>query len=251
MEIAKVISNHQNAIIEIIREYKIESLSGIDDSYILNGHHIFEWFNNTIQKLTFNGQNDDIFGKLFDDLIFCSDEIQFFLANMYLYRPFINNPLKDITIFNGKVLHLNYPNIESSRYSMFGSSVSEKFYNYWDRIGDLINLFFPNQLNKRDVYFSKVIDIIPPEFHDSTNYRWLKNFKDEAYCELNSKRRNLVHYTTEFTNFQHVHHVNPFDEQIIEELYNTRFGLADYYKGHVNQTLVGFEKCLLFLNEVT
>jgi len=250
MEIVKVISDHQNAIIDIIKEFNLESLSGIDDSYTLNGRDIVPWFDHTTERIALRDKNCDVFKKLFNDLLFCSDEIQFFLANMYLYRPFINNPLRDVTIFNDEALYLNYPNLETSRYSMFGTTVSEKIYNYWDRIGDLIFLFFPTRLEKRDVYFSKVIDIIPSEFHNSTYYRWLKNFKDDGYSDLNSKRRYYVHYTTDFAEFQHVHGKYPFDYQSIEELYNARIGLAEFYREHLYKTLEGFDKCLLLLSEI-
>lgn len=251
MEIPKVITDYQNAIIEIIKEYSLDSLSGIDDNYTLNGQNIVTWYAATVENAIQKYHNKSFFDKTFNDLLFCSDEIQFFLANMYLYRPFINNPLKNNVIWNGKVLYLNYPDIVTIRYSMFGTSLSEKIYNYWDRIGDLIYIYFPRLIKQENVYFSKSIDIIPPDFHNSINYRWLKKFRDTDYIELNSKRRNFVHYTTEYAEFQHIHGENPNDSKIIEELFNLRFGLADFYKFHLSQTLIGFGKCLLLLDELS
>ena len=81
---------------------------------------------------------------------------------------------------------------------MFADIVSQKIYNYWDRIGDLIASFFPDKLKTDKVYFSTAIKYIPIEFQESPNYGWLKDFKDTHYKKLNRRRKGGRKLAEEF-----------------------------------------------------
>lgn len=133
---------------------------------------------------------------------------------------------------------------------MFAGVTSQIAYNFWDRIGDLIASFFPDNFKPYDIYFPKVIDAIPTEFKNEEGYLWLKQIKENEYLELNKMRKQIVHYTTLDTEFKNKHLEYSNDRDAIESLQNEREYIADFYKNHISLTLTGFEKTLLFLEAV-
>ena len=243
--------NYHNEIVKVYKEFHLTSLKGLDSEFIVNGRQILVWYIQIVRKGRIKYQKELEFDKLFDDLLFCSDEILYFLANMYLYKPFINNPIADGFLWSGKMLYPNYQNLEAKKYSMFANSVCEKLYNYWDRIGDLIAAYFPSLIKPEQVFFAKIIDIIPPEYHNSLNFIWLKEFKEKKFLDLNEKRKQTVHYITEDTTFKYNHLNSPRERDEIEKIYFERISLADYYKNHLLLTLDGFEKTMLLIEEIS
>lgn len=149
---------------------------------------------------------------------------------------------------------MHYPNIqnvESIRYSMFADTTSQKAYNFWDRIGDLLASFFPGLLKPFDISFIKVIEAIPKENQHSENFIWLKKFKETDYSELNKKRKKIVHYINSDTEFKYKHLERISDKESMQALQSERENLADFYKKHLSLTIAGFEKTLLFLDEIS
>ena len=134
---------------------------------------------------------------------------------------------------------------------MFSNIVSEKLYNYWDRIGDLLATYFPSSIKPEQVFFPKAIEIIPSDYYDNENYRWLKDFKENGYKILNQIRKQTVHYTTEDTRFKHEHLNSSTEKEHMEELFKNRYSLADIYKNQLDLTLIGFEKTLLLIEAIT
>jgi hypothetical protein len=250
MERKELLWKFQETIIEIYNEFGINSLRGINAEYSLNGKQIIVWYHDVTRKSSC--QNHEVFNyiKNFDDLLFCSDELLYFTAHLFLYKPFINDPLKDRFKFSGKMVYPNHQNMEAKRYNMFADITSQKAYNYWDRIGDLIASFFPKLIKPHQVFFSKAIEIIPAEFQKSENYLWLKRFKENEYVQLNKLRKQIVHYITSDTTYKHGHLNASKDIKEIIKLQNERELLPDFYKHHISLTLIGFDKTLSFLEEI-
>lgn len=180
----------------------------------------------------------------------CSDELLYFTAHLFLYRPFINDPIKESYSFKGQTVFPYIMNIEGKRYDMFADIADQIAYNYWDRIGDLIASFFPDSIDPHRICFCTAIEAIPKEFHCSDNYQWLNEFKQKEYVELNKKRKQIVHYTNSNTDFSHKHFEVSDDKEAVQANQDERKGLADFYKNHIALTRTGIEKTLLFLEEV-
>jgi len=177
----ELIQNYNDKILEIYNERNLKCLRGsTEDNYILNGKEILPWYFET-NNLSKEIIKDFDYHKLFDDLLFCSDEIMFNLANLYLYLPYINDPLSHPVHFHDRYIYPNYQNLEAKRFNMFADSVLEKLYKYWDRIGDLIASYFPYLLKKHQVDFTKIIDKMPETLTDNLNYKWLKHFRENEY----------------------------------------------------------------------
>lgn len=250
MEHRDLIWEIQKTIIEIYYKHDLINLRGLNNDYQLNGKQILLWYSEVTRKCAVNYNGQFNYFKTLDDLFFCSDELLYFTAHLFLYRPYINNPIEDGFYVSERTVYPNYQNLEAKRYSMYADITSQKAYNYWDRIGDLIASFFPNKLKPHQIFFPSAIDCIPEQFHASSNYTWLKEFKEVGYQELNRIRKQIVHYTTSDTDYKYKHLDNSSDRQAMEILQAEREGLAEFYKRHIGFTLQGFEKTLYFLEEL-
>lgn len=250
MDRHELIWEYQRSIIDLYKEHNLTSLRGLDHKYEINGRQIIMWHSEVTRKCSVKHNGQFNYFKNFDDLLFCSDELLYFTAHLYLYRPYINNPVEEGFNFSGRMVYPNYQNLEAKRYSMFADVTSQKAYNYWDRIGDLIASFFPDKLKPHKVFFPSAIEAIPADFHNSDNYLWLKKFKENGYVELNKMRKQIVHYTTSDTDFKHKHLERTNDKEAMQELQREREYIADFYKNHISLTLIGLEKTLLFFEDI-
>lgn len=246
----ELIRKYNEVIFETYKEHALTSLRGLEDKFEVNGRQIVEWYFNTTRQIS--SIREGLFNnrKNFDDLIICSDELLYFTAHLFLYRPFINNPVNDGYFFYGEMIYPNLQNLEAKRYNMFVDVASQKAYNYWDRLGDLIASMFPDRIKAHNIYFSTAIDTIPSQYHNSDNYIWLKEFKESAFMEMNKKRKEIVHYTTSDTTFKHKHLELLTNKAAMQALHHEREQIADFYKEHISLTLSGFEKTMLFIEDV-
>ncbi len=250
MDNQKLIYEFQDSIIEVYKQQNLTSLSGLDLEYIVNGKQIVKWHSDVTDKasLKYNGQFN--YWENFDDILFCSEELMYFTANLFLYRPYINNPISDGFYFEGEMIYPNRQNLEGKRYNMFCDVAGQKAYNYWEKIGSLIASFFPEKFTNQKVYFSTAIKSIPDKFHSNENFLWLKKFLELQYLELNKKRKQIVHHSTSNTNYKNAHLKNASDRGAMSQLHNEHLKLADFYKSHINYTLIGFEKTLAFIEDI-
>jgi Cthe_2314-like HEPN len=245
----QTIYDFQDRIIEIYKEKSIKSLSGINLEYKVNGRDITPWYFDVVRKGRNQFKHFD-FQKWFDDIIFCSDEILHFTALLYLYGPYMNNPLKEGYKLGERTVYPNRQNLPAKRFSMYANSTTEKVYNFWDRIGDLLATYFPDEIKSKNVYFAPTIDSIPEAFQNSENYKWLKKFKESEFKEMNERRIQIVHYTTLDTQFKHTHLEYSDDEAMLNKLITERDKLPDFFNNHIQTTLDGFERTILFIEEL-
>lgn len=154
-----------------------------------------------IESLTFDGKNSVTFFsdvlrlkqnlkpfpysdfKIYDELLFMSRDIKYYTALLYFFRPYITNSL-DGTYYQTR---------EDRRYMMFASVGFQTIYNFWDRIGDLLNLYFVTGLPETSIYYSRVLNNFPKEYKSSVHYRWLKETFDNEVRNFLGQRDNIVH----------------------------------------------------------
>jgi hypothetical protein len=237
---------------KIYADYGLTSLSGLNNEFKLNGRELLVWHGEATRKCSvkYNGQFYHM--KNFDDLLFCSEELLYFTASLYLYRPYINNPLKEAFPFSGGMIYPNFQNHYAKRYSMFANVASQSVYNFWDRVGDMIAAFFPDKIDPSRVFFATAMDTIPIQFHTSENYCWLDNFRKTDYKELNERRKQVVHYTTTETDYKYQHlEKGSSNREAMEKIQAEREALPDFYKKHIDLTLHGMARTLSLLEEIT
>jgi hypothetical protein len=106
----EIIEKYDNVIKDIYIEYNLNCLRGLDGECKIDGKNIYAWYHQATHH--FAEKNKDFnFDMNLEDLLFISDEIIYFTANVILYEPCINDPLRDkIEINEGKILYPNYQN---------------------------------------------------------------------------------------------------------------------------------------------
>jgi hypothetical protein len=100
----------------------------------------------------------------------------------------------------------------------FQTLLVKNFTTIGDRIGDLIATYFPTLIKPDKVFFPKAIEVIPSEYHNDENFKWLKDFKENGYRKLNQIRKLTVHYTTEDTQFKYRHLSSSGERQKMERV---------------------------------
>ena len=245
----QLVDSHMNRIQEIYEQYHLFNIRDIKRSPYREDPPIDTEYSNITRKARIKyGAN---YLRLYDEILFCSDEVMYFTANLYLYRQFINDPLADAQYFGEGMIYPNLGTLHSKRYSMFANIVGEKLYNFWDRLGDLLASFFPDQFNQDRVYFVDSVQKLPAEFRKGENYQWLLDFSKNQYVQLNKIRKQTVHYFG-VANIERHEYLQIFrDKKAIEEWQTQRLQWPDFYNEHIHLTLFGFQKMLFLLQQIS
>lgn len=250
MKTIEVLQKYQEEILKIYNENGLNSLKGIDLNYELDGKNLLVLYFDAVRKLRVSNQNFDADANL-DDLLFISDEILFFTANVYLHRPFVNDPIQDSFQTNEEMLFPNFQNLAAMRYHMFIDVVYQNLFNYWDRIGNLIAAFFPEKFKSKNVHFSSAIDSCGSEYTHLSSFMWLKDYRENGFRKLNETRRNVVHRKSTDTFSKYAHLDVTHDEEGIKNWINQRNDLPEYFKGEIQNSFLGLANALFFVEELT
>lgn len=243
------IEEFQKKIVLIYKNEKLIPLRGENDSYRINDRPILIWHGDVTRHCWCHFNAHFNFQQNIDELLFSSDEIVYFTAHLYFYRPYISTPLKDAYSTGKELIYPAFYNLPRKRYDMYLGIVFEKIYNYWDRIGDLIAAFFPN-LFKGNIYFNSTIKGLKDKYEGNEDFDWLLNFVNNEYTKFNTQRIEIVHYISNNTStkWQQLKQVGNYNESKImtEKVLN----FPDYFKDMNELAKTGFIKTMQFLEEV-
>jgi len=232
------IQQYQNLDQTIRNEYERLGLKCLSEVKI-NDEHSLSFFTHFLDKV--KSINSFHFYKNFNEISFISDDLKYYTALTYLLRPYINNPLKEKMTY--------HQTLEDKRYLSYASILFQLFYNYWDRIGDLIYSFIKTSLKEREVYFNTVLDKIDDTVKESEYFIALNTLYKDKLLNLFRKRKEIVHYfqlTSEiyvgtFTNYD--------DIEKLKEAQNIKESLPDLFKENIEYTFQGFELAIKFINQ--
>ena len=128
--------------------------------------------------------------KIHDEFSFISQDIKYVTGILHLLQPYINN-----TFYDNGIYHQTN---EDHRYLMFANFGLQSIYNFWDRLGDLLFLFFQTGLNKDQIYFGRVINNLPDQWKMTQPYLDLKELYDqEVKIFLNTRHETVHHFQLE------------------------------------------------------
>lgn len=240
----ELINELHSKTIEIYHKENLRCLRENEEhDYTLNGKNILTWHSEATSNLK---QPFNHFENI-DNLLFISDEIMYFTSQLFLYRPYLNNPLDNPIRIKDKVYFPYSMYLADRRYFMFSEIVFEKVYAYWGQIANLLAASLEEKIEENRIYFPGIIQKISRK--DSENYKWLFNFINSDYSELNSHRKLIVHHRGLETKFKFEHLKVGSDRIEMERLIHDRDELPEYFKKHIELTLIGFEKSLEFISE--
>jgi hypothetical protein len=179
-----------------------------------------------------------------DDIAMCHQDITFTLGELYLYKPFIRDFTEHSSLAGNQPIFHYFPSFTDKRYLSTCSYLFELFYNYWDKIGDMLAPYIAPHLTERNIYFTRVIDQAFGNLTKNKYYLWLKNFRDNQYKELNNTRKQVVHYKSiENQTFQDYHN-NFSDFEKLKEKQEKKEAYTDYFKSHYDLSVEGFYNAL-------
>jgi len=217
---------------EIMKSEGIQHISEIkfDDKHSLTFYS--EIVNNSISI-----RNPPLF--LYDDFFFLSNDLIHFTLLLFLFRPFINDPAKE----NGTY----FQNWYDARYLSYSSVLYSTVYNFWDRIGDLLNCFFDTGLHEESIYISRVVNNFPKDCRDSKYFQQLKDIYMSKIRHLIMERNEDAHNQSIVTG----HYFNIIlakgDNQL--EKAKLKFSLPEIFKEQIQLAHTGFELALRLIKE--
>jgi hypothetical protein len=167
-------------VLKHIRETDLKNLSEYETE---NGQNPFQKFTDvTRSKESLKPFSYSDF-KHGDEFNFLSMDLIYIISILELLHPHINNSVKENGTYHQTVEDHLY-----LRYAGFGFQI---IYSYWDRIGDILALFFKTGLT-RDVYLGRVFSNFPKEFRSDTYAELLILYKSEVEHVL-TDRHGVVH----------------------------------------------------------
>jgi hypothetical protein len=239
-ELLDLIVRHDEAILHIYRETKLSSIR--DDEYTFQGFDFFTSYTDIFYDRFPQGENQ--FAS-FDEIAFASDQLIYFTAHLFLYKPFIErNTEIDL---GGNNVNIFIPSLPGKRYDMYADICFQKAYNFWDRIGDLIAVIVAKN-SKKDIYFAPILQKVPQLFQSNEHFKWLDNFSKHDYKKMKEKRNRIVHYFSINTELFNDRLSNSQDKAKLDRLQTEREALADYFLNHSKTVLIGFYHTLKLLD---
>lgn len=192
--------------------------------------------------------------KLSDLVDSISPDIKFAVANTYLYLSDANNFLRERVRIpsTGQQFSTYNQTLADKRYFFFVSVAFEKLYNFWDRVGDILNASF--LLGFEKVYFDKVIERLAENEMFKTNvyFMRLREFKDGSYRQyLNRLRILIVHERQKETyfRFKWVESFLENNNETVAALQLEKESFPDLLREQLSAANEGYESMIRFISE--
>lgn len=133
---------------------------------------------------------------------------------------------------------------------MFASISFQSVYNFWDRVGDLLDIFFKTGLPESSIYFSRVLNNFPQDYKKSENFKWLDTHYHSEIKKFLGQRDNIVHsYQLECEYYWRVLEAK-MDTSKTKTIQEEKESFPDKFKRQIDLMLQGFEKALKLIEEL-
>lgn len=164
----------------------------------------------------------------FDEVASTLRALMYAVGETAIRHPLLGRPsetplvLTDRTVYDGALDESPH----ERRYAMYYGFAVQAFYNFLDRLGDLVYAANPAviDLGPKDVYFAKVVDQLGKLGVHGQGPEWLIAFKRDHYGAVNEPRIREVHYLTARTRLRHAFIAARSDREALKELEHEREG---------------------------
>lgn len=154
--------------------------------YDFNGEDSIQYFLRSIEQKRNIHPYPYSISKIHGEFNFITQDIKYVTGMLFMLRPYINNSYHDSGMY--------YQTNEDHRYLMFANFGLQSVYNFWDRLGDLLFLFFETGLEHGQVYFGRVINNFPSEWKSRKPYLLLKELYEQEVKKFLEIRHESVHH---------------------------------------------------------
>jgi len=245
----QIIEDYNNQLFSIYEKHKLVCLS--DDACIIRDQNVTSFYSSCTSGVKLQNTGTTRFNNE-KELINCSKDIKYHLGQLIAYKA-----LLPIRIFKpveyGSNSYTFFQDRPTLRFVQQANTLFEKLYNYWDAIGDTLHYHLKTNLKPRQVGFIKVLEALNQKYPDlilvSIEFKWLYDFKNTEFKDINGERKDIVHYFNLETKVwgDWIRNVSNPDE--LYEIEKKLFGLVDKFENELKNCIVGFEMALAFIQK--
>jgi len=178
--------------------------------------------------------------KLQDEMNFISRDIKYIAGILYFLRPYI----VDTDEAGGKYIQ----NLPDRRYVMYANFGYSAIYNFWDRIGDLLHLYFETGLPLKDVYLGRVLNNIKPIHKNNQFYVELNEIYENKLKPFFGDRNDTIHHYQLENRYYWGALENRGNQSELSRLNTEKHSLPEVYKEHLELSFRGFELALRLID---
>jgi hypothetical protein len=124
--------------------------------------------------------------KIHDELNFITKDLKYIAGMLHILKPYINDSYRDQGHY--------HQTLEDSRYLRYANFGLQTVYNFWDRLGDLLFLYFKTGLSSDQVYFGRVINNMEPVYKQTESYKNLVDLYNTKVKSIFDTRHEAVHH---------------------------------------------------------
>jgi len=175
-----------------------------------------------------------------DELLILSQDLMYIIAIIELLLPNINDAVKERGTYNQTTEDHLY-----LRYAGFGVQV---IYSYWDRIGDLLDLFFDSG-QTGDIYVGRVLNNFPTGYKSGTYDQLYHLYKNDVEPVL-THRHGVVHTFTLKSKYFWDTMENSSNAEELKALQHEKAGYPKLFRHQLELFYKGFSLALKLISEL-
>ncbi|WP_426492414.1 Cthe_2314 family HEPN domain-containing protein [Hymenobacter sp. 102] len=176
--------------------------------------------------------------KLQEELSFITQDIMYVTGLLYYFRPYIVDVAETNAVYK--------QNLPDHRYLTYATFGMQSIYNYWDRIGDILYIYFETGLKPKSVYFGSVLNNINPKYQESEYFIQLNKIYQDEIKPFIDERNTAVHsYQLETKYYWGNVELQGEANRVERENLNTeKHSYPEKYKHHLELCITGFRLML-------
>lgn len=178
--------DYNDQLHDVYRKLNLQSIDdiAIEDRVEWNNKNFISYFSDVTRSRKNIIPFDKSDFKMYDDFAMLSGDIKFCAGMLHYLIKSISTDTQQLT-----------STLMDRRYIMHVSFGYQSIYHFWDRIGDLLWLYFPTEIEAKKVYTGGVLERLPDIYKQKKSYKRLK----ELYGLSNHffrMRHDIVHKYT-------------------------------------------------------
>jgi hypothetical protein len=178
--------------------------------------------------------------KMAYEMDFITADMKYITGMLFFLRPGINNP---------QPYGEYYQTVEDRRYLMHTTFGLQATYNFWDRLGDLLWVFFPSTLAEKDVYFDRVISGIGTPYNVCNHYiSLLELYQNHVKPALKARKEAVHYFQPEVKHYWG--HVEDSSQETMEARYKEKFSYAELMRNQLDIAGKAFELTVKLIDQL-
>ena len=170
------------------------------------------------------------------------------ISEMILLKNYTYDIKKHKTFFSNKEIYTHFPTFYDTNYYFYSSMFIQLIFNYYEAISQILFVFFDfGNLKKDKVGFSIIIDKLYEKYENDVSIKFIFEYKENEYKNLNEIRKEIVHYQDIESNIFQKYHENISNNDEVEKLFEIKTKRIDLFIDNHNKSMRVMEEVLKFI----